>query len=149
MLVISERVLEVIVGHCWSFLMDFEEMCFLLCLSNSFVVKKRPLKHNHNQLYSKISKTYIFEKDWILDVKVLFLNVVQVSSEGSFRNKVAVFQRGQARSRPVEKETHNICWWKMKKWWSGLKIENTEKWNDEEPKNWKGKDEACVASSES
>ena len=56
MLVISGTVPEIIFGHCWWCL----ENMFLICFTSLIKVKRRSLKHHHNELYSQIPRFEMF-----------------------------------------------------------------------------------------
>ena len=67
--------MKVIVGH---FLMMLEKYMFLFLLT-SCVIKRRPLKHHHNELYSLIPKIEIVRNGvHVLSKEYLFSIFVQV-----------------------------------------------------------------------
>ena len=71
-LILSEKVLGVVVDDL---LMIFDKNKCYVCIS-FFVVKRSPFKHNHNELYSEISKIEISRKCFqVLDVKRIVRNI--------------------------------------------------------------------------
>ena len=97
---------------------DFEVVLFFIISISLLVVKKRPLKHRHN----KLSKIDICQNVFHILDDIFSEMVFRYCLKGSFLRKkkktVSVFPgiqteelqpRRQARSRPGEKETLNIC----------------------------------------
>ena len=71
MLVISDKVLEGI----------FDDLENQICSAIRYmfiVVKRRPLKHHHNELYSKIQKAEIVRNVFRYCLMGLFLNMLKI-----------------------------------------------------------------------